>query len=137
VPFYEIEYETGRMSVANYEDDAQAEAAIGEQNRRALVGEPNGPNGGPAERIKKVYVYSKHPDSYNEGQTMSADVATKEVGDLIESLKDENGVVSITQLAEAVGGLSHPFVISKQPFESSYKMEHDKELDLAFLDKGA
>ena len=96
MPFYETVYETGRVSVACYADDAEAQSAIGEHDRRARAGEIGGPVGQPAERIAAVYVYNEHPDDY--GKTVSMDVAKKEVEAVIKAVADENGVVDMEQL---------------------------------------
>jgi len=144
MPFYEVTFETGRSSVAFYEDDAEALSACGEQHKRAANGLPGGPvaghppgqEGNPnwtAERIKTVRVYKEHPNEYNPEQTMSADVAAKEIGALIKSLADENGVILLPILALHVQGLSHPMVASKESsFDSNFKMVEDRELTLAF-----
>lgn len=136
--FYELVYETGRMSVARYENDEEAKTAIGEHHRRAVEGIPGGPLGQPAERIREVYVYDEHPNEYNSDQTMSADVAEKEIAALIKETKDENGVVNIDQLTLHVRGLSHPMVDTghREAFDSAFKMKEKKKLDLAFLDGG-
>lgn len=128
--WYEIIYETGRTSVAFYDDDDEANRAVGEQHRRAVAGEPGGPLGVPAERVKAVFVYDKHPNEYNPDQTMTADVAKKELASLVDSSQDENGVVAIDQLALGVAGLSHPMVVSKKPFESNFKMKEARTLTL-------
>ena len=133
MPFYEVTFETGRSSVAFYENDAEALAANGEQDRRARAGEPGGPLGVPAERVKVIRVYDKHPNEYNPDQTMSADVAQKEVAALIKENADENGIVSLPFLALQVSVLSHPMVQSKEDsFDSNFKMKETKELALAF-----
>lgn len=134
MPFYEIVYETGRMSVAEYADDKEAEVALSEHHRRAVNGESGGPLGNPAERIKAVYVYKKHPDAFNEDQTMSLDVFTSEVGSLAQGMADENNVVNVAKLGEAVAQLSHPFKSEREPFDSIYKMKEDKKLKLEFVD---
>jgi hypothetical protein len=142
VPFYEIVYETGRMSVAEYADDAEAQSALGEQQRRATAGEMGGPNAGhpaglvgeptwAAERIAKVYVYDTHPNEYNPEQTMSADVLASEMTDLIHSLADENGVVAVDQVAVEARGITHPMVNERESaHDSMYKMEADREFEL-------
>lgn len=133
--FYETVYETGRVSVAYYGDEAEAQSALAEQHRRAKAGEAGGPLGVPAERIAAVYVYDRHPDDYNPGQTMSADVAKSEVDALITAATNEDGVVSLDQLALAVRGLAHPMVEGKESsFDSSFKMKEKKKLALAFLE---
>ena len=134
MPFYEITYETGRASVACYEDDAEALSATGEQHRRALSGEPGGPLGVPAERIAKVRVYSKHPNEYNPEGTMSAEVVGKEVQGLVKALADENGVVSLFVLSQAVHNLAHPMAKKEGPFDSNFRMEEDRELALPFAE---
>jgi hypothetical protein len=130
VPFYEIVYETGNVSVAEYADDAEAFAGAGAQDERAKSGGQAGPQGGPAERVAKIYKYEVHPNDYNPEQTASADVLKSEVDALIEGLKDANGVVSIDQLTLEVRGLSHPMVQKEHPFDSQFKMEHEAELTL-------
>lgn len=137
MPFYETVYETGRMSVACYEDDEEAKRAIGEHHGRAVSGQPGGPLGQPAERIAAVYVYDRHPNEYNPDQTMSGDVAEKEVGALIKKMKDENGVVSIDHLTLAVRDLTHPMTTGRAGFDSFYKAKETKKLDLSFLAGGA
>jgi hypothetical protein len=136
VPFYEITFETGRSSVAFYEDDAEALSATGEQHRRAVNGEVAGPIGGPAERVKKVRVYDKHPNEYNAEGTMSSDVAAKEVTSLIKRLEDENKVVDLGMLSAEVRGLTHPMVVVKEAaFDSNFRMEEDRELALPFTEE--
>jgi hypothetical protein len=136
--FYETVYETGKMSVASYEDDAEAQRAIEDHHRRALNGESGGPLGQPAERIRAVYVYDEHPNEFNVEQTFSAEVAGKEMDRLIKEVKDKNGVVAIDELATRVRDLSHPMVDvqSGEPFQSYYKMKEKKQLNLNFLEGG-
>src|SRR6476619_1281754 len=108
MPFYEIVYETGNVSVAEYADDAEALEGAGAHDKKAREGGQAGPQGGPAERVAKIYKYAEHPDNYNTEQTASADVLQKEVSELIKALADKNGVVSIDQLTLEVRGLTHP-----------------------------
>lgn len=134
MPFYEIVYETGRMSVACYETDDEAYRAIGEQHRRAMNGEAAGPIGGPAERVAAVYKYDEHPDEYNADQTMSADVFKKEIEKRIDAVKDKNGVVAIDQFVFEVRGIAHPMVDDiDTPFASRYRAKEAKQLDLSKL----
>lgn len=142
MPFYEVVYETGRMSVAEYADDAEAQSALGEQQRRAVSGEMGGPNAGhpaglegeptwAAERIAKVYVYDKHPNEFNPAQSMSADVLAKQVAALVKSLADENGVVAVDQVAVEVRAITHPMVNERAAaHDSMFKMEEDREFEL-------
>jgi len=135
VPFYEVTYETGRMSVAQYENDDEAKSALGEHHRRAVGGESGGPIGQPAERVAAVRVYDRHPDEFNVEQTMTGDVAKKELERLVSEGVDENGVINTAQLAIRVQDLSHPMVDSrKSTFDSMYKMQEKKSLDTKFLE---
>lgn len=135
MPFYEIVYETGRMSVAEYADDEEAKSAIGAHDARARAGDVGGPVGQPAERIANVYVYDKHPDDF--GKTVSADVAKKELDAVLKAVADENGVVDMEELAYAVRSAGHPMVDSlSKPFESRYRAKESKQLDLSFLGAG-
>jgi hypothetical protein len=132
--FYEIVYETGDVSVANYQDDAEALSALGEQNRRAVEGLEAGPQGGPASRIAKVFKYNTHPGSLNEDGTLTADVLTAELPDLVAQYTDDNGVVNVLAFAEGVSGLVHPMLLGEvAPHDSKYKMTPDSELDLKTL----
>lgn len=134
MPFYEIVYETGNMSVAEYADDEEALAAAGAQDARAREGGQAGPQGGPAERVAKLYKYDVHPNEYNAEQTASADVVEKEVAELIKATKDKNGVVNIDQLALSVRGLSHPMTNPEHAHDSQFKM---KEKSVLTLEGGA
>lgn len=137
MPFYEVLFETGAMSILNAETDEEAMGFVAEQDRRARAGEPGGPIGQPAERIAKVYKYDKHPDDYNTEMTASADVLKEEVTALIDGLKDENGVVAIDDLSNGVRAIAHPMKSERtEPFESMFKMEHTGELDLSSLEGG-
>lgn len=128
--FYEITYETGRVSVAEYVDEAEAQAALADHHRRALDGEPGGPIGQPAERIAKVRVYDVHPDNYNPTQLMDAEELSKEVLVLINALKDDKDLVDIARLAVEVRGLSHPLYTDREhPHDSIYRMQETAELE--------
>ena len=134
--FAEIVYETGRMSVGEYADEAELKEGLKAHNDRAKNGEPGGPLGQPAERIAAVYIYDKHPDDFNSAQTMSSDVVTKELAALVKDSADDNGVVNLDQLTLQVRGLSHPMVAA-EGFDSRYKQKENKKLSLAFLEGGA
>ena len=121
------------MSVAQYENDEEAQRAIKAHNDRAVAGQPGGPIGQPAERIAEVFVYEEHPNEFNPEQTMSADVFEKEIAALVKERKDKNGVVSIQDMAGETRGLSHPMV-EAEGFKSRYKMKEDRKLALSFLE---
>lgn len=133
MPYYEVTYETGRVSVASYANDDEAKSALGEHHRRATSGEAGGPLGAPAERVVAVRSYKVHPNEYNPDQTMSGDVLKSEVGGLIDALADENGVVDVSRVAVEVRGLTHPMTVPEKPFDSIFKMPEDKSLKLDFL----
>ena len=132
MPFYEVVFETGRNSVAFYEDDAEALSAVSAHHARAKKGEralASADTSPPAERIVNVLVYDRHPNDLNLEQAMSSDVLTKEVTDLITSLADANGVVAVDQLAVAVRQITHPMVDYPGAHDSIYKMEESAHLD--------
>jgi len=135
--FAEIVYETGRMSVGQYDSEGELKSALKAHNDRAKAGEPGGPVGQPAERIAAVYTYDSHPDGYNVEQTASADVVEKEVAELVKKMKDKNGVVAIDALSLAVRDLSHPMkqgTDRADAFSSFYKTKEQGSLNLDFLE---
>lgn len=130
--YAEIIYETGAKSVGYYKDEAQLLEGVREQHRRAKSGEPSysGEADGPvppAERVVRIEIYNKHPHDLNEEQTVSSEVAKSEVAALIKEL-DENGSLSVTELAARVRELSSPLVLNGKQHESMYKMPADKVL---------
>jgi len=135
--FAEIVYETGRMSVGEYDSEDELKSALKAHNDRAKKGEPGGPVGAPAERIANVFLYDSHPDDYNPEQTASAEVVESEIGGLVKKMKDKNGVVNIDQLAMAVRDLSHPMkqgTDRADTLDSFYKVKETKKLNLDFLE---
>lgn len=141
--YYEVIYESGAHSVAEYADDDEALSAINAHVERAKAGEPAtassttrtdvepGPTTTwPAERVVKVLVYDRHPDDYSsDANNVTADVANKTVADIAKGLADKNGVVSMQELAVAVAQSTNPRVDSK-PHETNYKMKEVRELEL-------
>lgn len=127
--FVEIIYETGAKSVAFYESDEEMMEGLEAHHTRAKNGEAgrDGDNAHPAERIKEVQVYNKHPQDLNEDQTMSADVMAKEVQEAIKRLS-QAGSVSITEVAAAVRDLSSPVVPleGSKPHDSMFKMKAER-----------
>lgn len=132
MPFYEVVFETGSNSVAEYESDEEALSANEAQNTRAKSGLPGGPTGHSAERVKAILKYDKHPADFGADQAFSADVATKTIADLIKQYSDENGVVSKTELASAILRTSDAVMQldERKPGESIYKMKEKSSLDL-------
>jgi hypothetical protein len=134
--FVEVVFENGNSSVMSVESEAEAISAMAEQHRRAKSGELAGPAGGPAERIVQGFVYDRHPSDYNPADTLSADELNTLVPNLIEGLKDENGVVSVGALSQGVRGLSHPMNDDRGPHESIFKMEHESVITSADIEGG-
>ena len=129
--FYEVIYETGEVSVADYPDDVAALGALKEQNDRAKQGYAAGPQGGAASRISKVLKYNDHPGSLNEDGCLSAEVLTASLPDLIKQYTDKNGVVNVLAFGEGVSSLVYPMVTPDTPHGSRFKMAEDSELDLS------
>lgn len=128
--FYEIVYETGNHSIAQYHDDEEAAKALTEHHRRAKNGELGGPPGTkhPAERVARVFVYNYHPADHGAGQEKSPADVTKAVNDAIAAnLVD--GTVQVHEIAAAVRDLSNPTVPNKaHPHDSNYKAPESREL---------
>lgn len=127
--FYEIIYETGRNSIANYNDDDEARAAVGEHHRRAIHGElaqMSNEQMGPAERVVKVLKYNEHPADYGASQAVSID----EVRAAVDEALDKHAVgdmVSVPEVAASIRDITRPTVESG-PHESNYKMSEVAEL---------
>lgn len=124
--FYEIIYENGEVSVAEYDSDEAALSAVTEQHDRAKAGGKNGPQGIPASRIVRVLVYPVHPGSLYEDETLSKDEVEAQLKDV---LRDQD-VVNVPMLAEVVKSFAHPMVTPENPHDSRFKMEEDRELEL-------
>jgi hypothetical protein len=112
--------------------------AVSEHHRRAIEGEPGGPIGQPAERIKAVREYDEHPNEYNPEGTMSVDVARSEIDALLTAGgKSNKGVIPLDQLAVEVRNLAHPMVAGKENvFDSNFKMKEKRTVKLDFLPEG-
>jgi hypothetical protein len=152
LPFYEIIYETGNKSVAEYADDEEAISATQAHHERAIKGLPGRGKSTPradlgdgapqvmdypAERISKVLRYEKHPASLNEDMTMSADVARSE----FENMIGDSKVVNLMELSGKLRDLANPLTVAAQNGEhdrhaSQFKMKEDGEVELPFLKGG-
>ena len=125
--YYEIVYEDGSVSVADYASDADATAAILEQHNRAKIGGKNGPQEATATRIAKVFVYAGHPGDYGAGGGLAADEVLASVKDLLKG----RDVVDVQQLAVTVSALNHPMATGEVgAHDSKFKMESERELEL-------
>lgn len=126
--FVEVVYETGRSSVMQVESEEEALSAMAEQHRRAKHGELAGPQGGPAERVAKAFIYDRHPNDYNPSDTLTADELKALMPDMIDSMADDNGIVSVGHLAQQVRALSHPMKLQREAHESMFRMEEIGEI---------
>jgi hypothetical protein len=135
--FVEVVFETGRSSIMQVESEEEALAGMAEQHRRAKMGEPAGPQGGPAERVVKAFVYDRHPDDWNAADTLTADELKKTLPKLIEALADDNGVVPVGQLSSEVRGLTHPMLNMSGPHDSNFRMPEKKTIEGSVIDKKA
>ncbi len=124
--YYEIVYEDGTVSVANYGSDEEASSAILAQHERAKAGGKNGPQEAVATRVAKTFVYGSHPGSLYEGNGMPADEVKSRVAELLKG----HDVVDPAALAVQLGTITHPMEPNVGVHESKFKMEADKELEL-------
>jgi hypothetical protein len=117
--FYEVIYETGTHSIMSAESDEEALQGLEEHQRRALAGETGGPSGHPAERIKKVLKYHKHPMEAADNQNVSVDSLKEHVNAVIDAkaLGDE---VSVPEVAAGVRDFTSPLVLNNPPHESDF-----------------
>ena len=130
--YYEIIYETGAHSVVSGDSDKEVLKGIKAHHDRAVNGEPGGPAGQPAERVKAVLKYDRHPGDYGSEGTVSKEVLKSELDALSKGLADENGVVSVEELAAAVRDLSNPVdngALSDSRHASMFKAKEAESLD--------
>lgn len=123
--FCEVIYENGEVSVAQYDDEAQATAAVTEQHERAKSGRPNGPQGAQASRITKVLMYDTHPGDYGTEGGLSSDEVKASINTMLEGVE----AVDVQQLAAQVSALNHPMVAPQTPHDSRFRMESTGELE--------
>ena len=105
--------------------DDDALSAIEEQHNRAKTGGKNGPQGGPASRIARVFVYATHPGDYGTEGGLATDEVKSSLNDMLKGVD----VVDVQQLAQSVSALNHPMVTPASPHDSRFKMESERELD--------
>jgi hypothetical protein len=137
VQFAEVIYETGSHSVMSYESEDELKRALKAHHDRAVNGAPGGPTGHPAERVKSVLLYDRHPADFNPAMSMSKDVMDKEVSQALElHANDQEGAVGIEQAAAQIRRLADPLdhqAIEESPHNSMFRMPETGNLDLAFL----
>lgn len=124
--FYEIVYEDGTVSVADYPDDDAAKTAVYEQHNRAKSGAKNGPQEGTATRVARVYVYANHPGDLGADDTLSSD----EVSAALKAMLKDIDVVNIGVLATNIRRLTHPMNDDAEVHGSKFRQEADYELEL-------
>lgn len=124
--FYELIFENGSNSIAEYANDDEARLAVEAHHNRAKNGETGGPAGNPAERIVKVLKYNDHPVDFTESQAVEVSeiraafdsaITDKKVGDL----------VSVPEIAAAIRDVTSA-TVNSAPHESNYKAPEVGEL---------
>jgi len=131
---YEIIWESGEHSLANYDSEEEMLSAVAAHHNRAKSGEKAGPAGGPATRVAKVFAYKSDPTATED--SLSADVLKAELAAAVDDIADENGVVALGDLFGAVQKLRSSTVASG-PHESNYKVKEDKTFTIADIEKAA
>lgn len=130
MPFYELIFETGSHSVAQYADDEEALGAVAEQHRRAKAGDVGGPSGHAAERIARVLKYDEHPADLNDTGLADPDALLADLrGRLAKLAGDQGGQVSFNQAVTLLQQMNSPIEFNRgQPHESIYVMPELTEL---------
>lgn len=126
MPYYEVIYETGAHSIAEYTGDEEAMLAINAHHDRARNGQPGGPTGHPAERIARILKYDRHPAEFGESQAINVEDLQKELA-VIVAHTTVGDMVSVPEVAAAVRDITNPTVESG-PHDSNYKMKETTEL---------
>lgn len=143
MPFYEVITEPGNRSVMFAESDEEALSGLENHHERAIKGEPGRGKSTPrtdlepgapqvmdypAERVKRVLVYDRHPADYNEDMTMSSEVLKKELDGLLKGEK----VVNVMEFAAKIRDLTNPIFNEDEigRHDSQYRMKESKELKL-------
>ncbi len=129
---YEIVYEDGSHSIAEYADDDEALSAVTAHHERATKGEPallSDPDGRvKATRIVKVFKYDAPPGDLLEAQLLPEDQVTKELEGLLKE-STKSGITDLRELAARIRDLANPFIESG-PHESNYKAKETEEVAL-------
>ncbi len=133
MPVYEIIWENGEHSLANYEDDAEMESAVLAHHEKAKQGLEGGPAGQTAQRAVKVFKYESDPGEISD--SLSADEVKAQLNEAIEALSDENGVLYLPDLVGIVANVRSATVQSG-PHDSNYKAEEIKEFSVEKMEGG-
>lgn len=137
VPYFEVLYENGEHSIAEYEDENEAVSAVTAHHERAVKGEPAMLDTGdsrmpPAVRVVKVLMYDAHPADWMVEQTASAD----EIIARVKELTKGEDVVFVPDAVSHLRSMTNAF--KDDPggnADSNYRAEPVKELKLPFADK--
>lgn len=122
MPYYEIIYETGTYSVAEYASDDEAVSAVKAQHDRAINGEKGGPSEHPAERISRVLKYDAHPADETTSQVLTpADVTA------IVKQVAQGDMVSVPELGAALRDAVSP-IVEGRPHDTNYFAKESAEL---------
>lgn len=130
--YYEVIYETGAHSVVSGDSDKEVLKGIREQHQRAVNGQDGGPAGHPAERVKTVLKYDKHPGDFGAEGTVTKEVLGTELSTLKTGLSDENGVVNVEEFAAGVRAISSPVdhgALAESRHASMFKAKEVETLD--------
>ena len=134
MPVYEIIWESGEHSLAQYADDDEMKSAVLAHHDRAKNGEPGGPAGVPAQRAFKVLKYDSDPGEISE--TLSADEVKAQLDAAVDEAADENGVLHLPVLHAIVGNIRSATVAS-DPHDSNYKAEESASFAIEDLEGGS
>jgi len=128
--YYEVIYEDGSHSIAQYDDDDEALSATQAHHDRALAGESALAGVEvPAVRVVKVLAYEDPPGQLLSAHALPQDQLEAELPALIAN-STQDGVVDLGVLTAHIRDLSNPFKAESAPHESKYKAEEVKELSL-------
>jgi hypothetical protein len=130
--FYEIIYEDGSFSVANYESDEEATSAIEATHNRAVNGGrslESVPNSPAAVRVVKVLKYKEHPGDLYASQELPVAVVKERVAELLKGGKE----VNVAELTAELRNLTSPMVASGA-HESNFAAEEDSEMEGPWMD---
>ena len=127
--YAEIIFETGSKSLMKIDNMDDAKEALKEQHRRAMQGEPGGPVGQSAERIKEVLLYDEHPGGLRENGLLD----TKSIKEAVDkvALGDQ---VSAWEAIAAIRDTLNPLSNDETAHTSKYEMKESGKLDLGFLE---
>lgn len=130
---YEIIWETGDHSLANYDSDEEMLLAVSGQHNRARNGVEGGPAGQPALRAVKVLKYESDPSEGTDA--LSLDVAKSELNALLDEFA-EDGVVSLDRLPE-LARRARSSMVPTPAHESNYKAKEVAVFSVDDIEKAA